>query len=81
MKKVLKIALFTLFIIVLTVRLTAQIPPHPNNGGAPTAANGNKPVGGGATLADGSFILLALALAYAGRKMYEAHKKKLENPV
>ena len=81
MKTALRTILFAVFLIVSTAIISAQTPPHPNNGAAPTAGAGNKPVGGGATLADGSFILLALALAYAGRKIYEAHKKKAESPV
>ena len=81
MKTSLKTILFAIFLIVSIANSTAQTPPHPNNGAAPTTVAGNKPVGGGVTLADGSFILLALALAYAGRKMYEAHRKKIENPV
>ena len=81
MKTRIKTLILTAFLLLSTTLLQAQTPPHPNNGAAPTAIAGNKPVGGGATLADGSFILLALALAYAGRKIYEAHKKKAESPV
>ena len=48
--------------------MLAQSPPHPNGGGAP--GNGNTPVGGGAPIENGTFILITLALAYAGRKIY-----------
>lgn len=76
MKTALNIILSAMFLIVSIQRLTAQPLPHPNNGAAPTAVSGNKPVGGGVTLADGSFVLLTLALAYTGRKWHEVHKKK-----
>jgi hypothetical protein len=77
MKSFLKTLIFGAFLLVSSARLQAQAPPHPNNGG--NAPNGtNTPVGAGATLTDGSFILLALVLAYAGRKLYVAHSKMVK---
>lgn len=82
MKTGIKTLILTAFLLLSTTLLQAQSPPHPNNGFAPTTGvGGNKPVGGGAALADGSFILMALGMAYAGRKWYEVHKKQTENPV
>jgi len=82
MKALIKTLMISTFLLASTTLLQAQSPPHPNNGVAPTTGvGGNKPVGGGAALADGPFILMALGMAYAGRKWYEAHKKQTENPV
>ena len=67
MKKILIIAAIALG-LSFSSTLTAQSPPHPNGGGAP--GQGNTPVGGGAPVGNGTFILFALALAYAGRKVY-----------
>ena len=53
------------------VYANAQTPPHPNSGGAQTG--GNTVVGGqqgGAPVGNGTYILLILAVAYAGKKTY-----------
>lgn len=77
MKSFLLTMIFGTLLLVSSARLQAQAPPHPNNGG--NAPNGsNTPVGAGATLTDGSFILLALALSYAGRKIYVARSKMIK---
>ncbi len=75
MKSFLKTMILGSFLLVSSARLQAQVPPHPNNGGNAPVAGTNTPVGAGATLADGTFILLALILAYAGRKLYVMHSK------
>jgi hypothetical protein len=49
--------------MLLSVGLFAQTPPHPNSGGAP--GNGNTPVGGGAPIDGGITIMLILGTAYA----------------
>lgn len=68
MKKILIIAAIAIG-LSLSSTLTAQnAPPHPNGGNAPGPGNG--PVGGGAPIENGTFILITLALAYAGRKIY-----------
>lgn len=78
MKSLLKTTILGTFLLVATLRVQAQAPPHPNNGGtAPTSVT-NTPVGAGATLADGSFVLLALALAYACRKVYVMRTKMVK---
>jgi hypothetical protein len=77
MKSFLKTMILGVFLLVSSARLQAQVPPHPNNGGDAPAPGTNTPVGAGATLTDGSFILLALGLAYAGRKVYVAHSSKM----
>jgi len=68
------------FFVTATLTLNAQAPPHPNNGSAPTPT-GNTPVGAGAALADGPYILLVLGLAYAIRKRYASNGKEVENQV
>jgi hypothetical protein len=66
MKKILIIAAIAIG-LSFSSTVSAQAPPHP--GGDPTTS-GNTPVGGGAPVGNGTFILFALALAYAGRKVY-----------
>jgi len=66
MKKIFLIAVIA-FGLSLPVTLLAQNPPHPNGGAAPTSTT-NSPVG--APVGSGTFILSALAMAYAGRKVY-----------
>ena len=69
MKKILLIAAIAIG-LSLSSTLTAQNPPHPNGGNAPnTGGTSNAPVGG-APIENGTFILITLALAYTGRKVY-----------
>ena len=59
---------------LLSVGLMAQNPPHP-----PSAHNltGNQaPAAAAAPIGNGTFLLLALAAAYGGRKMYLRHPAK-----
>jgi len=70
MKSFIKILTVAAFLMASTTILQAQAPPHPNNGAPPSSGNGNTPVGAGAPIADGQFILLALAFAYVIRKVY-----------
>jgi hypothetical protein len=79
MKKILSTILLATLIFVLPFGLRAQSPPHPNTGNAPSGANtavgsqqSSAPVG------SGNYVLLVLALAYAGRKM---HKRETEDSV
>jgi hypothetical protein len=53
-----------------TLYTRAQSPPHPNNGVTPSSGNGNTPVGAGAPVGSGTYILFMLAAAYGGRKVY-----------
>lgn len=56
------------FLVTAPLLLLAQ--PHPNNNGLPPGP-GNTRVGGAtAPIGSGTFILLILAAAYAGRKVY-----------
>lgn len=67
MKKILIIAAIALGLSFSSI-VTAQAPPHPGGGNPP--GSGNTPVGGAAPIENGTFILITLALAYAGRKVY-----------
>jgi hypothetical protein len=69
MKRNIKILVIAVLLLTAPLLIFAQ--PHPNNGnGAPGA--GNTPVGGSssAPIGNGTFLLLTLAMAYAGRKVY-----------
>jgi hypothetical protein len=70
MKSLVKILILTVLMFASTRLLQAQ--PHPNNGSAPVAGS-NTPVGAGAPIADGQFLLLVMVMAYAGRKIYVMH--------
>ena len=69
MKKILIIAAIAIG-LSFSSTLTAQTPPHPNGGNAPNAGGTTNGPVGGAPVGNGTFILFALALAYAGRKVY-----------
>jgi|FLOH01.1.fsa_nt_gi hypothetical protein len=64
------------FFLSISVSGISQPPPPP-----PTGSNtqGNKLNGGGAPIGGGLFILLGLAAAYGGRKLYNTRKEKLED--
>jgi hypothetical protein len=69
MKKIFLIAAIAIG-LSFSSTLTAQTPPHPNGGNAPNAGGTTNGPVGGAPVGNGTFILFALALAYAGRKVY-----------
>ena len=54
------------FLVTAPLLMFAQ--PHPNGGVAP--GPGNHPVGPSAPIGSGTLILLTLAAAYGGRKVY-----------
>jgi hypothetical protein len=67
MKQNLKVLIIAAFLTTSPLLMFAQ--PHPNGGAAPTGLT-NTPVGPSAPIGSGTFILLTLAAAYAGRKVY-----------
>lgn len=69
MEKWLKLAVLAMVLVITPLFMFAQTPPHPNNGSSPNSTT-NTPVGAGAPIADGQFVLLSLVMAYAGRKIY-----------
>jgi hypothetical protein len=67
-------------LIAISFSLSAQAPPLPPSSGNDAGKNGF--VGGsggepGAPIGNGTIILLTLAVAYAGRKGYELHLRKV----
>ena len=76
MKHSFKILIITAFMAMAPVILMAQTPPHPNDDPTKdpnsTTVGGSKPAG--APVGNGTFILLTLAVAYAGRKVYVMQK-------
>ena len=75
MKRSFKILTVTALLALAPIILMAQIPPHPNDD--PTKDPNSTTVGtppAGAPVGNGTFILLTLAVAYAGRKVYVMQK-------
>ena len=75
-----KIILLLAFLTIGSLTILAQgPPPNPpstaNNGGSNGAVGGT----GGAPIGNGIFILLTLAAAYAGRKVYVVMLQKSSN--
>jgi len=71
MKHLIKIMIIAAFVLTAPLFIMAQEPPHPNGGAAP--GDENVPVGGGAPIGSGTLILITLAAAYSGRKVYVMH--------
>ena len=73
-----------LIILLMTFALNGltQGPPPPpggaDGGGSGTGGADNSRTGGGAPIGGGLFILLGLATAYGGRKLYQMRKENLE---
>ena len=69
MKRNFKVMAIAAFLIITPLFMFAQ--PHPNGGNNPNGGGTtNAPVGPSAPVGNGTFILVAMALAYAGRKVY-----------
>ncbi len=72
------ISIFIVLIISLfisTPALYADLPNNPPGG----SGGGDVPIGGGAPIGGGSLILLGMAVAYGGRKIYILNKEELED--
>ena len=76
MNRIIKIT-FIAAAIAISAGLYAQTPPPPNGGNNPTQ-DGSIPVGGGAPIAGGVGILLALGTAYGIKKVYQFNKNDNE---
>ena len=72
-----KILLLLAFLTLGSITLMAQAPPPPPAGADNNSTNGyvGGPVGPGAPVGNGTFILVILAAAYAGRKVYETRAR------
>ncbi len=56
--------------------LSGQNPPLPNGGNDPGGTN--SPIGGGASLGGGLITMVALAVGYGTRKIYNSRKRIME---
>ena len=67
-----KALLYTFLILALAFASanTVFAQPHPNQKSDNTAVGGNRIGESGAPIGNGTYILLVLAMAYAGRKFY-----------
>ena len=72
MKKIINIIAVAVMVLA-PLALSAQTPPHPNNGNNP--GPGNTPVGGAVPIDGGLSILLAMGAGYAVRKNYQLKKQ------
>jgi hypothetical protein len=72
--KTLKIIFVLFCIMALPLLSISDVPPPPNGGGTGGPGGGGVPVG--APIDGGMGILLALGLAYGGKKLYTMRKEK-----
>jgi hypothetical protein len=78
MKNTVRIFVLTLLILFLIVPHTsvfAQDPPPPPPGGG-HGAGGSQVPGGGAPIGSGMVLLIALAVGYGGKKVYDFKKSE-----
>jgi|AntAceMinimDraft_9_1070365.scaffolds.fasta_scaffold00233_20 hypothetical protein len=73
MKNIKKIVLSIILVLAVSIAFADVGPPDPgsNPGSEP-------PLGGGAPLGEGLFILIGLGAAYGARKIYNMKKEELE---
>ena len=63
---------FILLLLVWSMLIMAQLPPHPGGGSGPGV--GDPPVG--APLEGGTLLMLALAFGYGNKKIYNYWKAR-----
>jgi hypothetical protein len=73
MKKILSIFTLMVVMFLMTNPLAAQSFEPGDPGGTPTGP----PMGGGAPIGGGTFILLALGATYGGKKLYTLQKEEV----
>ena len=73
------ISITTVIIISLFLSIPAAHATDPGNPPVDPQAGGDQPIGGGAPIGGGSLILLGMAAAYGGRKLYNINKEELED--
>jgi len=69
MKKIVTTAILMVVMFLITSPLSAQS-THPGDPGGDPQAGGDPPLGGGAPIGGGTLILMALGVAYGGKKLY-----------
>lgn len=72
-KKIFAFVILIMFFVPIT-HLMAQGPPPPPGG---SGGGVDKPVGGGASIGGGCLILLGVAMAYGGIKLYKFSKEEV----
>jgi len=75
MKKLKLIFVLCAMLALPLIGLSDTPPPPPNGGGTGGPGGGGTPVG--APIDGGMGILLALGLAYGGKKLYDMRKEKI----
>ena len=75
MKNSIRLLSLIVFSLMLSISLSAQNPPHPDDDAAGGGTGNGGPIGGAAGLAGGIGILLAMGGAYGARKVYSGWKK------
>lgn len=73
MKKSIGVILLIFIVSAVSMTVMASSPPPPP--GDPTAGGGTWI--GGAPIANGLFILIALGLSYGARKLYNSRKRRI----
>ncbi len=79
MKKVISILSVLIFTLFFAINVNAQVMGPSNPPGGPEA--GDQPIGGGAPVGSGLFILLGMGAAYGSRKLYKLHKEDEEEKI
>ena len=74
LRKLILIAVFAMFSVVVF----SQNPPPPPGGGTGSNNTSANELGGNAHIGGGILILLALSLAYGGKRVYDLHDTKKE---
>jgi len=76
MKKVFIYSFLTLFLVVTTV-ISLKAQPHAGQQSTTGTVTGDRiGAGAGVPITDGSFILMTLGMAFAGRKWHVLYKKR-----
>ena len=75
--RLIPVVAFFILTLVFTGSAFAQPPPPPGGGGT-TSNNGGNQTGGNAPIGGGSLILLGMAAAYGGKKVYDIKKNMNE---
>jgi hypothetical protein len=71
------ILLIFMLSVVLVITVNGAPPPPPGAPPDPPGPGGGGVPIGGTPIAEGVMILIALALGYGGRKLYNARKRKI----
>lgn len=78
-KSVIGIVVALVLLVGSADSLFSQPPPPPGGGGTGTGTNNNNnQTGGGAPIGSGSVLLIGLAFAYGGKKLYQLNDNNSE---